>query len=161
MTLLRLGVIGRSAKENESRLPIHPDHLARLEPDVAAQITLEHGYGERFGHSDAVLAPHVAGFASRTEILERSDVVLLLKPQLEDIAALRTGQTLWGWPHCVQNPELTQLAIDKSLTLIAFEAMNHWTRDEAVGLHVFHKNNELAGYCSVLHALQLVGRTGD
>ncbi len=161
MPLLRLGVIGRSAKENESRLPIHPDHLARLEPDVAAQITLEHGYGEKFGHSDAALAPHVAGFASRTEILERSDVVLLLKPQLEDVAALRTGQTLWGWPHCVQNTELTQLAIDKSLTLIAFEAMNHWTRDGAVGLHVFHKNNELAGYCSVLHALQLVGRTGD
>ena len=69
----------------------------------------------------------------------------------------RAGQTLWGWPHCVQDRELTQLAIDRRLTLIAFEAMNHWTRDNAVGLHVFHKNNELAGYCSVLHALQLVG----
>jgi alanine dehydrogenase len=39
--------------------------------------------------------------------------------------------------------------------------MNHWTRDDAVGLHVFHKNNELAGYCSVQHALQLIGSTGD
>jgi alanine dehydrogenase len=29
-----------------------------------------------------------------------------------------------------------------------------------VGLHVFHKNNELAGYCSVLHALQLIGSSG-
>ena len=27
-------------------------------------------------------------------------------------------------------------------------------------VHVFHKNNELAGYSSVLHALQLVGTTG-
>jgi alanine dehydrogenase len=160
VTLLRLGVIGRSSKENEFRLPIHPDHLARLEPEVAAQITLEHGYGEKFGHADAALAPHVAGFASRDELIDRSDVILLLKPELEDIAALRTGQTLWGWPHCVQSPELTQLAIDKKLTLIAFEAMNHWTRDEAVGLHVFHKNNELAGYCSVVHALALVGTTG-
>jgi alanine dehydrogenase len=26
---------------------------------------------------------------------------------------------------------------------------------------VFHKNNELAGYCSVLHAMQLAGTTGD
>jgi alanine dehydrogenase len=161
VTLLRLGVIGRSTKENESRLPIHPDQLARLEPDVAATITLETGYGEKFGHADAALAPHVAGFASREELIEQSDVVLLLKPGLEDIAALRPGQTLWGWPHCVQNAELTQLAIDRELTLIAFEAMNHWTRDNSVGLHVFHKNNELAGYCSVLHALQLVGRTGD
>jgi hypothetical protein len=39
--------------------------------------------------------------------------------------------------------------------------MNHWTVDGAVGLHVFHKNNELAGYCSVLHALELTGTTGD
>ncbi len=161
MSLLRLGVIGRSAKENEHRLPIHPDHLARLEPDLAARITLEEGYGATFGRADDELAPLVGGIASRAEILEQSDVVLLLKPQLEDIDAMQKGQTLWGWPHCVQSPELTQLAIDNSLTLIAFEAMNHWTRDQAVGLHVFHKNNELAGYCSVLHALQLIGSTGD
>jgi alanine dehydrogenase len=161
VSLLRIGVIGRSAKENEYRLPIHPEHLARLDTDVAGRISLEHGYGEKFGHTDDDLAPHVAGFASREELFEQSDVILLLKPQLEDVDALRTGQTLWGWPHCVQSPELTQLAIDKSLTLIAFEAMNHWTLDQAVGLHVFHKNNELAGYCSVLHALQLVGSTGD
>ena len=56
---------------------------------------------------------------------------------------------------------MTQLAIDRRLTLIAFEAMNHWTVDGAVGLHVFHKNNELAGYCSVLQALELTGLTGD
>ena len=68
---------------------------------------------------------------------------------------------LWGWPHCVQDPVLTQLAIDQRADLIAFEAMNHWTVDGAVGLHVFHKNNELAGYCSVLQALELTGSTGD
>jgi alanine dehydrogenase len=68
---------------------------------------------------------------------------------------------LWGWPHCVQDKELTQVAIDRRLTLIAFEAMNHWNRDGSFSLHVFHKNNELAGYCSVLHALQLQGSTGD
>src|SRR4051794_24922943 len=130
VSLLELGVIGRSAKENEYRLPIHPDHLARFEPDVAARLTLEHGYGATFGRSDTELAPLVAGLATREEIFERCDVVLLPKPQLEDVAAMRAGQILWGWPHCVQNAELTQLAIDQSLTLIAFEAMNHWTRDQ-------------------------------
>ena len=39
--------------------------------------------------------------------------------------------------------------------------MNYWSADGSFNLHVFHKNNELAGYCSVLHALQLIGRTGD
>jgi alanine dehydrogenase len=161
VTLLGLGVIGTSAKENELRLPLHPQHLGGLDPDLRARITLEHGYGERFGVSDTDLAGVVAGLASREEILAGSDVVLLPKPQHADVARLREGAVLWGWPHCVQDPVLTQLAIDRRLTLIAFEVMNHWTRDGHVGLHVFHKNNELAGYCSVLHALQLTGRTGD
>jgi alanine dehydrogenase len=39
--------------------------------------------------------------------------------------------------------------------------MNHWAEDGSFDLHVFHKNNELAGYCSVMHALQLLGSTGD
>ncbi len=161
MTLLSLGVIGSSTKENERRLPLHPEHLAHLDADLRARITLEHGYGVRFGVEDAALAPLVAGFASREEILARSDVVVLPKPQHADVAALHAGQVLWGWPHCVQDTELTQLALDRRLTLIAFEAMNHWTRSGSVGLHVFHKNNELAGYCSVLHALELAGLTGD
>ena len=71
------------------------------------------------------------------------------------------GQIIWGWPHCVQDTALTQVTIDRRLTLIAFEAMNHWQADGGFGLHVFHKNNELAGYCSVLHAMQLAGITGS
>ena len=86
--------------------------------------------------------------------------MLLPKPTHDDIAELREGQVLWGWPHCVQDEKMTQLAIDRRLTLIAWEAMNHWTSTGAFSVHVFHKNNELAGYCSVLHALQLGGLTG-
>ena len=68
---------------------------------------------------------------------------------------------MWGWPHCVQDTAITQQAIDRRQTLIAFEAMNHWSRSGRFLLHVFHKNNELAGYCSVLHALTLIGWTGS
>jgi alanine dehydrogenase len=158
---LTLGVIGSSAKENEHRLPLHPEHLARIPRALQQRITLEHGYGARFRYADSELADSVAGFASRDEILANSDIVILPKPQHEDVAAMGLGTVLWGWPHCVQDPVITQLAIDRRLTLIAFEAMNHWTVDGAVGLHVFHKNNELAGYCSVLQALELTGSTGD
>jgi alanine dehydrogenase len=160
MALLSLGVIGSSAKENEHRLPLHPDHIPELDDDLRARITLEHGYGEKFGVADDALAEHVGGFATRDQILADSDVVLLPKPQHADVAAMSPGKVLWGWPHCVQDTEMTQLAIDRRLTLIAFEAMNHWNSDGGFGLHVFHKNNEIAGYCSVLHALQLAGVTG-
>ncbi|GIZ97323.1 alanine dehydrogenase [Tsukamurella sp. TY48] len=156
-----LGIVGTSAKENEYRLPVHPAHLARIDPGIRARTTLERGYGTRFGYSDEDLADTVGGFADRETVIAESDVVILPKPQHSDVAALREGAVLWGWPHCVQDPTLTQIAIDRGLTLIAFEAMNHWAVDGGVGVHVFHKNNELAGYCSVLQALQLTGSTGD
>ncbi|MGO4385065.1 N(5)-(carboxyethyl)ornithine synthase [Specibacter sp. RAF43] len=160
-TGLTLGVVGSSRKPDERRAPIHPEHFSRIEPAVRARLVVEHGYGERFGYSDAQLAPLVGALASREELLARADVVLLPKPQAADLAELRDGQVLWGWPHCVQDRAITQLAIEKKLTLIAFEAMNHWASDGGFGLHVFHKNNELAGYCSVLHSLALTGSTGD
>jgi len=159
--MLNLGVMSRSRKEDERRLPLHPLHLERIEADLRGRIYLERGYGERFGMSDEQLAPSVAGLRSREQLIADCDVILLPKPLPEDLAELRDGQVLWGWPHCVQDEKITQLAIDRRLTLIAFEAMNHWTADGSFNLHVFHKNNELAGYCSVLHALELIGSTGD
>lgn len=159
--MLNLGVIATSRKPDEHRLPIHPGHLERIDADLRANMTLERGYGARFGIADAELEPLVDAMADRADVIARADVVLLPKPQAADLAELRDGQVLWGWPHCVQDRAITQWAIDKSLTLIAWEAMNHWRSDGGFGLHVFHKNNELAGYCSVIHALQLCGSTGD
>jgi alanine dehydrogenase len=161
MSRLSLGVLARSRKPDERRLPIHPMHLTRIDPDLREYIYLERGYGQRFGVSDEQLVPQVAGVLSRDRLVADCDVILLPKPVSQDLAELRDGQILWGWPHCVQDEEITQLAIDRRLTLIAFEAMNHWSADGEFVLHVFHKNNELAGYCSVLHAMVLIGTTGD
>ncbi|HEX7537267.1 MAG TPA: N(5)-(carboxyethyl)ornithine synthase [Dermatophilaceae bacterium] len=160
MSQLSLGVLATSSKENEFRLPIHPQHFDRIDADLRTRIFLEHGYGDRYGVSDEHLTTQVAGLRSRQEIIATTDVVLLPKPTLDDMASLRDGQVLWGWPHAVQDPELTQICIDKQLTLIAWEAMNHWTPTGGFAVHVFHLNNELAGYSSVLHALTLLGSTG-
>lgn len=158
---LSIGIFGHSSLENEYRLPIHPGHFQRIEPEIAGFLFIETGYGTKFDMTDDELAPHVGGILSRAELIAQCDVTLLPKMQPTDLAELRDGQTVWGWPHCVQDAEIAQLAIDKKLTLIAFEAMNHWSSDGSFGLHVFHKNNELAGYASVIHSLQLMGATGD
>src|SRR6266542_2220965 len=158
---LSLGVIARSQKENERRLAIHPLHVERIEAGLRRRIYLERGYGERFGVPDQRLANHVAGLGTRDQLLADCDVILLPKPLAADLGEMREGQVLWGWPHCVQNEDITQLGVDRRLTLIAFEAMNHWSADGSFSLHVFHKNNELAGYCSVLHAMELIGATGE
>jgi len=160
MNEFRVGIRSSTRKPDERRLPIHPRHFERIDAGIRGRMSVESGYGERFGISDAQLS-ELVGVVSAEELIAESDVVVLPKPQVADLDELRDGQTLWGWPHCVQDRGITQRAIDKHLTLIAFEAMNHWTSAGGFGLHVFHKNNELAGYCSVLHALELIGSTGD
>ena len=158
---LTLGVIATSHKVAERRLPIHPAHFERIDESFRDRIMIETGYGIAVGLDDEALAPFVGRIASRSEIMAEADIVLLPKPQVADLEEMHEGQTLWGWPHCVQDAAITQLAVERKLTLIAFEAMNHWGTDGSFGLHVFHKNNELAGYASVIHSLQLCGSTGD
>jgi len=66
---LSLGVMGRSRKENEHRLAIHPLHIGRIDAGLRERIYLERGYGERFGVPDGQLADQVAGVRTRDQLL--------------------------------------------------------------------------------------------
>jgi len=158
--ILTMGVVGSALKKNENRAPLDPAHLPLIDEKLRQHIYMETGYGERFGVDDDTLASQVAGLMSREELFAHCDIMLLPKPVEADFPYFREGQTLWGWPHCVQGQAITQVGIDKKMTFIAWEAMNIW-RDDKWQMHIFQKNNELAGYCSVLHALQLKGITGS
>ncbi len=160
MNTLSLGVIGTSKKEDERRVPIHPEHLSRLHEKLCRQLIFEIGYGERFGVSDSELAAQTGGLASRDELLENMDVAIIAKPMLADFEQLREGGVLWGYPHCTQQRQITQTAIDRKQTIIAFEDMFVWGPEGQIGRHTFYKNNEMAGYCAVIHALQLKGIDG-
>jgi alanine dehydrogenase len=159
--LLTVGVIGKSSKENEKRVPIHPEHLKGIPRRLREQITFEEGYGMRFGMNDNTLARLTSGrVAFREEILNGFDCVLLPKPLAEDLSQVREGAIVWGWPHCVQQKEITQVSIERKLTLIAWEEMFTWSRTDEKNMHIFYKNNEMAGYAGVYHALSLTGTTG-
>jgi len=160
MDQLTLGVIGTSEKTDEQRVPIHPHHLSRIPESVRRQLIFEEGYGARFDIADAELAALSGGVASRHEILADLGAAIVLKPVTADLNELREGGILWGYVHCVQQRALTQAALDRKLTLIAFEDMFVWGPHGQVGRHTFYKNNEMAGYCAVLHALQLKGIDG-
>jgi len=160
MKHLSLGVVSRSRKENEHRVPIHPEHLAQIAPETRERLIFEHGYGEPFGTTDAQLSLLGVGLATREEILAEAGVVLLAKPLAADLAQLREDGILWGWSHCVQQRDITQLAIDRRLTLIAWEAMFLWKQGGVRDMHIFYRNNEMAGYAGVIHALGLAGLDG-
>lgn len=160
MSKRNLGVIGTSKKVDEHRVPIHPEHLRRLPESVRRELIFEEGYGERFELTDAEIADQSGGIATRHELLAELGAVILNKPMLADLQELKKGGILWGYPHCAQQRPITQAAIDRRQTLIAFEDMFVWSPDGTRGRHTFYKNNEMAGYCAVLHALQLKGIDG-
>lgn len=161
MSYLKVGVFGTSSKENEKRVPIHPEHLDWIEEDVRKNLFFEQGYGKPFYLGDTHFRKSSGGVLERSELFEQCDIILLPKPVQTDFDAMRPQTILWGWPHCVQQQAFTQSAIDKQLTLIAWEAMHRWTESGDWQMHIFHKNNEIAGYAGVLHALGLVGLDGN
>ena len=160
MSTSKVGVIGTSNKEDERRFPIHPEHLTRIPEAFRRQLIFEEGYGAPFGIADSEIAALTGGIATRHELLADIGTVIIAKPVLADLQELREGGTLWGYVHCVQQRDITQAALDRKQTLIAFEDMFIWSPNGHIGRHTFYKNNEMAGYCAVIHALQLKGIDG-
>ena len=159
--LLTVGIVGSSLKENEERVAIHPEHIERIPQELRKQMTFEKGYGLKFGMDDQTIAQLTSGrVALRKEILNGFDCILMPKPLVSDLAQVREGAIVWGWPHCVQQKEVTQISIDRKLTLIAWEEMFTWSSSGDKSMHVFYKNNEMAGYAGVNHALSLIGIAG-
>ncbi len=156
---MRAGVIGTSRKENEKRVAIHPEHIPLIAPRLRRHLIFEQEYGLPFGVPDEKFEEWTGNsLLPRQTLLQSCDAVILPKPMLTDFQQMRENMTVWGWIHSVQQQEITQIAIDKKMTLVAFENMNHQGKQGRV--HIFQKNNELAGYCGVQHALSLRGIDG-
>jgi N5-(carboxyethyl)ornithine synthase len=140
-----------SRKENEFRRAILPvDLRAMRHPD---RCYIENGLGEAVGASDAEYEKAGARAVSRDEVLSK-DVICNPKGLDQDmIARLRPGTTLFGWVHAVQGREITDVLLDRGMTAIAWEDMFEEGR-----LHVFWRNNEIAGESAVIHSARFSGR---
>lgn len=161
MSLLSVGVFGTSRKKQEKRVPIHPDHFNEIDEETKKHLFFEEGYGLPFRIDDKELAKLSGGVLSRADLFQRCDIALLAKPTQEDFDEMKEGAIHWGWPHCVQQRKVTQAAIDRRMTLIAWEAMHSWSGQGEWLQHTFYRNNEIAGYAGVQHAMNLVGIDGN
>ncbi len=152
-----MAIVGlfRSTKEDERRIPLHPEHLLALEPGIRSTLYFEAGYGQDFQIADEFFIKHSAGVVPRAQLLAMSDLAIILKPTPRDLLAMRPYASLCGWVHCVQQVAMTQVAIDQKLSLIALDRMHYWVGDTHT--HVFYKNNEIAGEMGVYEALRLCG----
>jgi N5-(carboxyethyl)ornithine synthase len=154
---MKTGVFKTSYKENEKRIPIYPEHIRNIDRLTRDQLVFEEGYGLDYGYSDEDLRDLGCALAPREE-LYHCDIIILPKPVAADLEKMKEGGILCGWTHAVQQRDITDLAIAKNLTLLAWEEMNITTKNGK--MHLFYRNNELAGYAGILHFLELKGMDG-
>ncbi|MDR3552475.1 MAG: N(5)-(carboxyethyl)ornithine synthase [Clostridia bacterium] len=157
---MNIAVIGTSKKENEKRVAIHPQHIRMIPENIRRHLFFEKGYGAPFGMPDDKIAFLTGNrLMEREKLLKGLGAAIIPKPMEEDLEQMQDGALVWGWVHSVQQKEIAQIAIDKKMTLIAWE--NMYSQGARSRTHIFQKNNELAGYCAVQHALELRGIDGN
>jgi alanine dehydrogenase len=157
---MNIGIIRTSLKENERRLPIYPEHLPWISKEIREKLIFEIDYGVDYGYSNEYFFDHMVQMARREEILSSCDMLVLPKAIPVDLRQMKKNAVLFGWAHCVQQHEMAQTAIDRELTLIAWESMHLWNAFGEKQMHIFYKNNEIAGYAAALHMMQLLGIDG-
>jgi N5-(carboxyethyl)ornithine synthase len=158
---MKIGLIKTSLKENEKRIPLLPMYIEQIDSSIRSDMYFESGYGLDFGYEDKKLTGLGCRILSRSDIFNECDTVILAKPVMEDLVSMKENQVIWGWLHCVQQTAIAQKAIDKKLTLIAWESMFKWSKGGEKLMHIFYRNNEIAGYASVHHALNIYGMDGN
>lgn len=157
---MNIAVIGTSRKENEKRVAIHPKQIKMIPKNVCRHLFFEKGYGMIFGMEDEEIAALTGNqLVDRKTLLKNFNAIIIPKPTEEDFKEMQEGTFVWGWTHSVQQSNIAQIAIDKKLTLVAWENMYYQGKRDCI--HIFQKNNEMAGYCGVQHALQLRGIDGN
>lgn len=157
---MNTALIGTSRKENERRVAIHPRHIKNIPGNIRKQLFFEKDYGISFGMSDKMITTLTGNQPlSRKTLFRECKAFIIPKPVEEDYEEMKSGSIVWGWNHSVQQPKIAQIAIDKNMTLVSWENMYFIGKQSK--FHIFQKNNEMAGYCGVQHALQLRGIDGN
>lgn len=137
-----------SVKENENRRALIPNDIAKIKNTSC--LFFQRGYGEVLGYADSEYVNLGAKITDKEEVLRKS---IICDPKIGDADYLKSlyKQTLIGWPHAVQNREIVDIAIEKRLTIIAWEDMFEG------GRHIFWRNNEIAGEAAIMHAFECFG----
>lgn len=142
-----------SKKENEKRRAILPEHLKNIRH--IDNVYIESGYGKVVGVSDDEYIKQGARVCSRAEALKKDVIVDPKVGDAQYLSHLKNGTVLFGWLHLVQNRKLTDLCIKKGFSTYCWENMF------SNGVHVFYKNNQIAGKAALFHAFECWGRLPD
>lgn len=140
-----------SLKENEKRRALLPEDVDMLDENIRHLIYVESGYGDVMDISDEAYLNKGINVVSRDRVL---DCDIICDPKIGDaeyLSELKSGQTIFGWVHAVQNRDITDKILDAGLTAVCWEDMY------CKGRHTFWRNNEIAGEAAIMHACCIHG----
>lgn len=147
-------------KENdacESRVALVPTTIEKL-VRLGAEISVESGLGKKIGYEDALYTDAGALVSPDVEVSLRSaDLVLRLgKPNLEDIAKLKSGSIHISFLEPFNEPDLIKEFASCNVSAISMELIPRVTL--AQKMDALSSQANLAGYVAVILAAERLNR---
>jgi NAD(P) transhydrogenase subunit alpha len=153
---MKIGVVKERAP-NERRVALVPDALKQL-VGAGAEILVEKGAGDGASIPDRLYTDAGARAVTRDELYREADVVARVqKPDAEDVASLREGQTVVGLLQPLIDPQLMATLARKKVTAISLDAIPR-TLSRAQSMDVLSSQANVGGYRAVLMAANEYGR---
>jgi len=153
-----VGVL-REVKSDEYRvglLPVGAELLGR----EGHTVLVETGAGEGSGYDDREYAEAGARIVDAAEQVyaEAELIVKVKEPQAEEIPHLRPGQQIFTYFHFAADRDLTLGCLDRRITAVAYETVEHRAPNGRVTLPLLTPMSEVAGKMSIQEGAKYLER---
>jgi NAD(P) transhydrogenase subunit alpha len=153
---LVVGVVKEQAP-GERRVALVPETVAGLKK-AGLDVVIECGAGAGAWLSDGAYAESGAELATVSEVITRSDVLLMVgRPSNELVSLLRSGQVIIGMLQPLVDPQLTQALAAKRATAVSLDGLPR-TLSRAQSMDALTSQANIAGYKAALLAADNYGR---
>ncbi len=153
---MKIGV-PREIYAGEKRVATTPD-VARQLIKMGFSVAVEAGAGVSASYSDEAYSEAGCDIATdREHLYEAADVVLKVRaPEPDEVALLRSDQTLASFIWPAQNPELLEALTARGCTVLAMDSVPRISR--AQKMDALSSMANIAGYRAIVEAAQHFGR---
>ncbi len=141
----------------ERRVALVPDAVAKLRA-AGLEVIVESGAGDGAWLSDGAFTEAGASIASRAEIAETADAVLMVgRPDDAAIASFRAGQAVFGMLAPLGDPDFAQRLATAGVTGISLDLIPR-TLPRAQSMDALSSQANIAGYKAAVLAADTFGR---
>ncbi|KAF8274378.1 PNTB-domain-containing protein [Lactarius quietus] len=154
---LRVGV-PRELYPNECRVALTPQNVTLLRKKGFAEVLIEHDAGANAQFLNEDYEKAGATLASRERLLANSDIMLKVRPPLQDqeVEHIRHGSTLISFLYPKQNKQLVEALAKRDVNTFAMDMIPRISRAQT--FDALSSMANIAGYKAVLEAANHFGR---